>query len=459
MDRFDDERAPELADLVEEELADSSLSRRALLKRAGVTAAAVGLSPLLGRIDSAAAALDVAELAEDKTSATLRRLLHLPKGKAAGAGMTINVGSVLAFSGPGAYYGADMSKAINLAVKQIKAAGGPTFKITYKDHKSGDANAGATAGRELGSAGIHLMLSSYSADIGALLPAMAQYKILSLDGGGGASTAFQGKPFFYGARAVTPDDTYDGTYMYIAKKMSKAKKVALVVWDLGDAVLNPGIARLKKALAAHGMSLVHIERTQIGATDFSSALAGVKASKPDIVQLGLWGLDPGYFMKQYATSGINGQVIGSEFTPPAEKVAGSAYNKYWFAFDFFDPTGPLNPWGKLFVSTFKKAYHYEPDFYAADYYEDTFAVWDIVRRVIAAHGNVNSGDDLLKALTSKPTFPSVYGGTKTKVGAWGINLKNHSVSSRAMGLFSVLNGEPKMLASFNLGGRNFKITG
>jgi branched-chain amino acid transport system substrate-binding protein len=452
MDGYD-EQVSDIEGLIEGQLAGSTLSRRALLKRAGVTAAAVGLSPLLGRIDSASAAL---EAAADSTTATLRKLLHLPRGKAAGAGLTINVGSVLAFSGPGAYYGADMSKAINLAVKQIKAAGGPNFKITYKDHKSGDANAGATAGREIGSAGIHLMLASYSADIGALLPAIAQYKILSLDGGGGAATAFQGKPFFYGSRAVTPDDTYDGTYKYIAAKMPKAKRVALVVWDLGDAVLNPGIARLKAALAKHGMSLVHVERTQIGATDFSATLAAVKAAKPDIVQLGEWGLDPGYFMKQYATSGIKAQVIGSEFTPPAEKIASSAYDKYWFAFDFFDAARPSNPWSQLFVKSFEKAYHYQPDFYAANYYEDTFALWEVVRRVIAAKGSLSSGDDLLKAFLKKPTFPSVYGGSKTTVGTWGVNTKNHSVSNRFMGLFSVKGGEPKMLASFNLGGRDYK---
>ncbi len=454
MDRFDDERVPELDDLIEEQ-AEGALSRGDLLKRAGVAAAAIGVSPLLGRTGNAFAGIEASE----SDGATLRKLLGLPKGKAAGAGMNIKVGCVLAFSGSGAYYGADMSKAVNLAVKHIKAAGGPNFQIVYKDHKSGDAQAGATAGRELGSSGIHLMLSSYSAGIGSMLPAIAQYKMLTLDGGGGAATAFQKKPFFYGSRAVTPDDTYEGVYKYVASKMPKAKRVALVVWDLGDAVLNPGIARLKAALGKHGMELVHVERTQIGATDFSSALAAVKAANPAIVQLGEWGLDPGYFMKQFATSGINAQVIGSEFTPPAENIAGKTYDKYWFAFDFFDAARPTNPWANFFVPRFQKTYKYQPDFYAANYYEDLFALWEVVRRVIASGGNVNSGDDLQAALLKKPTFPSVYGGTKTKVGTWGIDKVSHSVADRTMGLFAVKGGKPRMLAQFNLGGRAYRQVG
>jgi branched-chain amino acid transport system substrate-binding protein len=453
MDRFDDEHVPEQDDIIEED-DRSGLTRGDLFKRAGVTAAAIGFSPLLGRVDSALAGVDVADA---NVGAQLKKMLNLPSGKAAGKGLNIKVGCVLAFSGSGAYYGADMSKAVNLAVKHIKAAGGPNFQIVYKDHKSGDAQAGATAGREIGSAGIDLMLSSYSAGIGSMLPAIAQYKIFTLDGGGGAATAFQKKPFFYGARAVTPDDTYEGTYKYVARKMPKAKRVALVVWDLGDAVLNPGIARLKTALGKRGMELVHIERTQIGATDFSSTLAGVKASNPDIVQLGEWGLDPGYFMKQYATSGINAQVIGSEFTPPAENIAGSAYDKYWFAFDFFDAVKPTNPWAKLFVPQFRSTYKYQPDFYAANYYEDLFALWEVVRRVIASGGSISSGDDLQKAMLKKPTFPSLYGGTPAKVGTWGIDRVSHSVADRTMGLFSVKGGRASMLAQFNLGGRDFKL--
>jgi branched-chain amino acid transport system substrate-binding protein len=162
-------------------------------------------------------------------------------------------------------------------------------------------------------------------------------------------------------------------------------------------------------------------------------------------------------MKQFVTSGIDAQVIGSEFTPPAENIAGSAYDKYWFAFDFFDAASPSNPWSSLFVKSFRQTYKYQPDFYAANYYEDTFALWEIVRRVIAAHGNVNSGDDLLNAMLKKPVFPSVYGGTKKKVGTWGIDPKSHSVADRTMGLFAVKGGKPVMLAQFNLGGRDFKV--
>ena len=94
------------------------------------------------------------------------------------------MGSVLALTGNGSFYGKTMSRGIDLAVKHIKAAGGPDIKVVYKDHKSGDPQAGVQAMTELGTSGIPAKLASYGDDILAMLPLTQQYKCLTLDGGG-----------------------------------------------------------------------------------------------------------------------------------------------------------------------------------------------------------------------------------------------------------------------------------
>ena len=63
--------------------------------------------------------------------------------------VSCDMGAVLALTGPGSFYGDTMTKGIDLAVKDIKAAGGPSFNFTTWDHKSGDPAAGVTAMKEM----------------------------------------------------------------------------------------------------------------------------------------------------------------------------------------------------------------------------------------------------------------------------------------------------------------------
>src|SRR6185436_19389798 len=77
--------------------------------------------------------------ASSDAGAALLEALGLKSGPELGGGKTWQMGSVLALTGNGSFYGKTMSRGIDLAVKHIKAAGGPDIKVTYWDHKSGDA--------------------------------------------------------------------------------------------------------------------------------------------------------------------------------------------------------------------------------------------------------------------------------------------------------------------------------
>ena len=95
--------------------------------------------------------------------------------KFAGKGLKYDVGLVLAFTGPGAFFGRTMSAGAKLAVKHIEALGGPKFNLISKDHKSGDPQAGVQAIKELGFAKVPAKLASYIDDLGAMLPGTAQW--------------------------------------------------------------------------------------------------------------------------------------------------------------------------------------------------------------------------------------------------------------------------------------------
>jgi hypothetical protein len=113
-------------------------------------------------------------------------------------------------------------------------------------------------------------------------------------------------------------------------------------------------------------------------------------------------------MKQFVNAGLTMPVIGAEYISDAAKVAGPAYDNYMFATDWFNAANPTNPWSKLFLDSYVKEFSLEPEINAANYYEDTFAMWDIIRRVLAKGGNVKSGEELQNALIANPKFQSVY---------------------------------------------------
>jgi ABC-type branched-subunit amino acid transport system substrate-binding protein len=233
-----------------------------------------------------------------------------------------------------------------------------------------------------------------------------------------------------------------------------------VIWDAGAAFYNPVKNKLAQIVGDHGMTLDGMYPTPIGATDFSSVISKLKATDPDIVQLSIWGPDPGYFAKQAAAAGLRAQVIGCEYTPTAVKVAGSAYDNYWFGMDAFDFDKPPNPLSKFFMKAYTKKFGEPPSlFYSPNYFETTLAFWDLARRVAKSGGDINKGADLQKELEANPTFASVYGGSSSSVGSLVIDLKTHSVAHRPMVLGKAHGATVGFspLATFDVGARDFKV--
>jgi branched-chain amino acid transport system substrate-binding protein len=373
-----------------------------------------------------------------------------------GTGIHFKLGIVLAMTGPGSYYGRIQGNGAKLAVAQIKAAGGPDIELVFKDHKSADAQAGARAARELGIDGVSAVLTSYVGDIGAMFPGLAQYKMLGLDGGGGTSDFGQGKPYFWGMRAVEPDDDFIGALKYWKATDPAIKRISLVYFDQGPAnaiVLD----NFNKALADAGLALASTELTTIGATDYSATVARLKTSNPDAIFLFGTGVDPGYFMKQLRNAGLKMPVIGAEYISDAAKVAGDAFDDYMFATDWFNPKEPANDWSKLFLDSYVKEFGLQPEINAANYYEDTFAVWDLIRRVLAKKGNINSGEELQAELMANPRFKSVYGGSGATLGEIALDQTTHKPTERPLGVYKSNKGDPIPVASFDLGGANFKL--
>jgi ABC-type branched-chain amino acid transport systems, periplasmic component len=396
---------------------------------------------------------------ESADAKEFRSLLGISDADAAKLkGKEFKVGAILPLSGPGANYAVDEANGVKLAVDEMKLYLGMKVTYTAKDHKSGDPQAGAAGARELGIEGYGVAINSYYGVFGSTLKSVQQYKMLSFDPGGGTGNGFKGKDYFWGFRANTPDDGFDALQYFKAKDPSR-KKVALVIWDAGAAYTDPIEAHLKKQIAANGMTYTGKVLQKIGATDYASVFSDLKGMNPDIISLVSYGADPGYFMKQYVSSGLNAQVVGSEYVPDAQKIAGAAYDKYMFANDFFPYQAPPNPLSKFFLKDYQRLFGEAPGtFYQPNYYETTLAYVDLARRVANKGGDINSGEQLNAEMNADPKFKSVYGGDDSTVGTLELDPKTHDPIVRPVGLFQA-GSQVKQLASWNIGGSDFKILG
>lgn len=441
----------------------TSVSRRQLFKVAGLSGAALAAAPLLsacGGSSKSASGSKTGTSTGGGGAATgdVQKILDFIgpiDPKFSGKGMKYDLGLVLAFTGPGAFFGRTMSAGAKLAVKHIEELGGPSFNLISKDHKSGDPQAGVQSIKELGFAKVPAKLASYIDDLGAMLPGTEQYKMFTFDGGGGTSTFGQGKPYFWGTRAITPNDTWPGAIKFIKEEFKNVKKVSSVNWDLGP--LNKiNSDDLQKRLTAGGLQMGIYEVAKIGATDYSAALQKIKSDKPDVIFLGIFGNDIGVFMKQYATSGINKPVVAPEYIQSSADLAGPAYEGLYLSFDYFNAGKPDNGWSKIFIDQFAAANNVKPDYYAANFYEDTFGMWDVIRRVLAAGGDPKDGAQMDKAFRSKPELLSVYGGDPTKAGVKALSLTTHSVTKRPLTMSIIKNGKVTPLAYFNLEAADYR---
>jgi branched-chain amino acid transport system substrate-binding protein len=389
----------------------------------------------------------------------LASLLEIDEASA-GKGQTIDLAAVLALTGTGSFYGKTMSRGLDLAAKHIAELGGPTFKYTYLDHKSGDAAAGVQAMAEIVAKKIQAKFASYTDDLGAMLSSTAENKVFTLDGGGGTSIFGQAKPYFWGTRAITPNDPLPGLFKWTKETYPDAKTVGLIGWDIGEP--NNGIVKkdLLAKIAAGGYQHNGLyELVPVGNQDFSQVIPKIKSNEPDILLVVNYGQDPGSFANQAATAGLKAVRIGFEFTPDGLNASKGTYDSdgLTFSYDYFDPKNPKSPLAKKFVEDFNADNGEDPDFYAANFYENAFVMWELMRRIWAKDPKAAiTGDALDKALQENLTVVSVYGGDDSTLGTYALDGTTHSVKKREMGVFEYKGGKVTPHAFFGIDGADYK---
>lgn len=146
--------------------------------------------------------------------------------------------------------------------------------------------------------------------------------------------------------------------------------------------------------------------TKPGQSDYQVEISQIRAANPKALFIFLPGGMGIQFIKQYAQSGLRGQIplysafTADETTLPA--LGDAAANNYEVS--FWSPDLD-NPRSKQFVAAFRKKYNYIPSYYAAQQFDAINMIDDAVNSV---HGNLADKKDMI-ARMEKADFSSVRG--------------------------------------------------
>lgn len=348
----------------------------------------------------------------------------------------IKLGAILAMSGPANRYGKVMNQGIQLAIEEINAKGGLNgikLEAVIEDHKSGVAKEGVAAmNRLLSLHDVKMVLTSFSAPTLAIAPIADEKKVLLLNGGGVSNSLVGASKYLFHNRSLASDL---GKAALAHALGLKKKKMAQLVWknDAGESVLRAA----KPFWLGLGGKISATESVDVGAANIDTQIAKIRASKPDFVALWLFSPETGLALKRLREFGYKNPIIGIEFTPDVKKVAGDAANGFEYTSDFFTPSEQY-PWSKSFADAYKKRFGEDPDFYAANYYENVYVAFEALKRAREANGgDYYSGDIVAAAIRKNPKFKSVYGGE--------MKYKANGVAQKRTALFRIEKGERKFI--------------
>lgn len=336
-----------------------------------------------------------------------------------GEGGELTIGALLAMTGGGSFYGDVMSAGAQLAVDEINEAGGVaghTFRLVVEDHESGDADAGVSAARKLIDIDqVPVILSSFTAPTVAIQPIATEAGVLVLNGGG-IGDELVGKEGLYNTRMLGGQlmpaliewslDEFGGT------------RYAVIHWNdaAGRAIRDAVETTCQQA----GCEVVAAEPHEIDESNYSPMLARIAAADPDVLVLGSYGNDVGQIIDQARRQGLDIPIIGNEWTPDAQEIAGEAMEDYVAVVDNFDAENPANPEADAFVAAYSQEFGEQPEFYGANYYELVrYVVTDLVE-LASAEGQDPTQPGVLKdtleqAVAAGHEFGTLYGETMTFV--------------------------------------------
>lgn len=327
-----------------------------------------------------------------------------------GAADTIKIGLLAPLTGAAAADGLSVHNSVKLAVERVNAEGGLLGKkvelVTYDDRA--DAKDAVALARKLIEQDkvVAVVAGSYSTPSRAVAPIFQEEKIPAV-----------------AAYAVHPDITKAGNYnfrngflgmvegkaaAYVAVKMLKAKKIALLVSDNDfGRTLAEGFKYYMEKYAKGVATIVSQQAYPMQEKDFKAYLSKIKQDVPDLIFSSGYYFQTGPVVKQAREMGITAHILGEEGadSPKFLEIAGPSAEGFVIVTNL--NRDDKRPAVKKFLNTYEKQYKIQPDMVGASSYDAFMIICDAIKRAKSV-----KGPDIRNAIATIKNFNGLTGEIK-----------------------------------------------
>lgn len=321
------------------------------------------------------------------------------------AGSAYLVGEVGSLTGSDATFGTSTRDGIDLAFKQINAAGGVNGKkirvLVLDDQGKPEEAAIATQ---------RLVTQD---KVVAVLGEVASTRSLAM-----APIAQNAKVPMITPSSTNPEITQKGDYVFrvcfidpfqamvmskFAAETLKAKKAAIlrdIKNDYSTDLSNIFAELFKKT----GGEIVVDQSYAAGDADFKSQLTSIKGKSPDVIYVPGYYTEVGLIARQARELGLTAPLLGGDGwdSEKLTEIGGPALDGSYFS-NHYTPDDK-SPAVQKFIADFKSAYNQAPDSMAAMGYDAAMVLADAMRRAAGP-----SSEELRKAIAETKDFAGVTG--------------------------------------------------
>lgn len=332
------------------------------------------------------------------------------------ADSTIKIGVNMELSGAVAGYGEQEKQGVELAVKQINAAGGIKVgnskkKITaiYRDNKSSTSGAASVAAQLANSdKAVAIVGPATTNDGTASIPNVTKAGV-PMVGPSATDPNFtlqkNGSVQKYVFRACFTDAFQGEKAAVFANDTLKAKNIAIIADNSTD--YGTGLAKaFKKKFAG---KVVATEYYQSGDKDFNAMLTNIKNKKIDAIYAPGYYSELGLVIKQARQAGIKVPIIGADgmADPKLAKIAGAENaTDIYYTTPFSTLSANRSSLVKNFLANYKKQYNANAPTFSALAYDSVY----MIKQAIEDQKSADSAS-IAKGLAKIKNMPGVTGTT------------------------------------------------
>ena len=318
---------------------------------------------------------------------------------------TILIGEVGSLTGSEATFGISTRNAIELALREVNAAGGVKGKkieIRVYDNQSKPEEAAQAANRLINQDQVLLILGEVASSNSMAMAEKAQpARVPMISNASTNPKVTEIGDYIFRVCFIDPFQGY--VMAKFAHDNLKLNKVA-VLRDLGSAY-SQGLADVfERKYTEMGGKIVARETYTKGSTDFRSQLTAIKRAQPDGIYIPGYYNDIGLIARQARELGITSKLMGGDGWDSDKlfELGGAAVEGSYFS-NHYSPDDP-NPRIQRFIADYKAAFGSVPDALAALGYDAAMVAVDAMKRAPTLDRTA-----VRDAIAATKNFPGVTG--------------------------------------------------